>query len=338
MNTTSIEPKSGRRTRRMMLATVYSLGAAVLGLSPLASLAQDYPSRPVKLIVPFGPGTTTDIISRVIAESLAKALGQTVVVENRAGAGGAIGSDLVAKSPADGYTIVMGTVGTHAINATLYKKLPYDPLRDFTPIAFAGYTPTLLVVAANSPLKTLKDLATQANKIGGVNFASAGNGTSGHLAGELLKARLGGEMVHVPYKEGGLAMTDVMGGQVQFMFYHPAAVMPHIKSGKLRALGVSSARRSAAAPEVPSIAEQGYGDFDLVAWFMLYAPVATPAPVQARLREAANQAMASGEVIAKLGAQGLELRSMKPDELAAFGRTEIVKWAELVKRSGAQID
>ncbi len=323
------------RGRRTLLAV---LASACLGLAPAVALAQDYPSRPVKLIVPFGPGTTTDIVSRVFAEALAKPLGQTVVVENRAGAGGVIGSDLVAKSAADGYTLVMGTVGTHAINASLYKKLPYDPLKDFAPVAFAGYTPTLLVVAANSPLKSVKDLAAQAGKPGGVSFASAGNGTSGHLAGELLKARLGGEMVHVPYKEGGLAMSDVMGGQVQFMFYHPAAVLPHIRAGKLRALGASSSKRSAAAPEVPSISEQGAGEFDLVAWFMLYVPAATPAPVLARLRDAASQVLANGEVAAKLGAQGLELRSMKPDELAAFGRTEISKWSELVKRSGAQID
>ena len=325
-------PALGRRTLLSVLAS------ACLGLAPAVALAQDYPSRPVKLVVPFGPGTTTDIVARVFAEALARPLGQTVVVENRAGAGGVIGSDLVAKSPADGYTLVLGTVGTHAINTSLYKKLPYDPLRDFAPVAFAGYTPTLLVVAANSPLKSVKDLAAQAGKPGGVSFASAGNGTSGHLAGELLKARLGGEMVHVPYKEGGLAMSDVMAGQVQFMFYHPAAVLPHIKAGKLRALGASSSKRSAAAPDVPSISEQGGGEFDLVAWFMLYAPTATPAPVLARLRDAASQVLANGEVAAKLGAQGLELRSMKPDEMASFGRTEISKWSELVKRSGAQID
>jgi tripartite-type tricarboxylate transporter receptor subunit TctC len=295
--------------------------------------------RPIKLVVPFGPGTTTDIISRVIAEGLSKPLGQPVVVENRAGAGGVIGSDLVAKSTADGYTIVMGTVGTHAINATLFKKLPYDPLKDFAPVAFVGYTPTLLVVAANSPLRTVKDLAAQASQPGSkVSFASAGNGTSGHLAGELLKARVGGDMVHVPYKEGGLALTDVMGGQVQFMFYHPAAVLPHIKSGKLRALGASSAKRSAAAPDVPTLIEQGVADFDLVAWFMMYAPAATPAPVLARLREAAAQTLSRPEVAAKLGVQGLELRHMKPDDLASFGRSEITKWAELVKRSGAQVD
>jgi tripartite-type tricarboxylate transporter receptor subunit TctC len=303
--------------------------SAALAFTAAAGFAQDYPSRPVKMVVPFGPGTTTDIIGRVIAESLGKSLGQTVVVENRAGAGGNIGSDLVAKATPDGYTILMGTVGTHAINPGLYRKMPYDALKDFAPIAFAGSTPTLLVVAANSPFRTLKDLQAQAGKPGGVSFASAGNGTSGHLAGELLKARLGGEMVHVPYKEGGLAMSDVMGGQVQFMFYHPAAVMPHIRAGKLRALGVSSSRRTAAAPEVPTITEQGYGEFDLVPWFMLYAPAATAAPVLA---------IANPETSAKLAAQGLELRSLKPDELAAFGRTEMVKWSELVKRSGAQVD
>ncbi len=314
------------------------LAAAALAAAGVAALAQEYPSRPVKLVVPFGPGTTTDIVGRVIAEGLGKSLAQAVVVENRAGAGGNIGSDLVAKAAADGYTILMGTVGTHAINPGLYRKMPYDALKDFAPIAFAGSTPTLLVVAANSPFKTLKDLQAQAARPGGVSFASAGNGTSGHLAGELLKARLGGEMVHVPYKEGGLAMSDVMGGTAHFMFYHPAAVMPHIRSGKLRALGVSSSRRSAAAPDVPSITEQGHGDFDLVPWFMLYAPAATPAPVLARLRDAASQALASPEVSAKLAAQGLELRGLKADELAAFGRTEIVKWSELVKRSGAQVD
>ena len=319
-------------SRRAVLAAAGSLLGAGF------AMAQEYPARPVRLVVPFGAGTTTDIVSRVYGEALARSLGQAVVVENRAGAGGNIGSDLVAKGQADGYTILMGTVGTHAINPGLYRKMPYDALRDFAPIGFAGYTPTLLVVAADSPLKTLKDLQARAARPGGVNFASAGNGTSGHLAGELLKARLGGEMVHVPYKEGGLALSDVMAGQVQFMFYHPAAVMQHIKSGKLRALGASSAKRSAAAPDVPTIAEQGFGEFDLVAWFMLYAPAATPAPVLARLRDAVNQSVANPEVKARLQAQGLEVPSFKPDELASFGRTEIAKWSELVKRSGAQVD
>lgn len=312
--------------------------SVLLVLSSTPAVAQDFPIKPVRMVVPFGAGTTTDIVARVVAEGMARVWGQPVVVENRAGAGGGIGSDLVAKSPADGYTLLMGTVGTHAINATLYKKLPYDPQRDFVPVAFSGYTPTLLVVPGSSPIKSLKDLADQARRPDArVSFASAGNGTSGHLAGELIKARLGGEMTHVPYKDGAQALSDVMSGQVQFMFYHPAAALPHIKSGKLRALGVSSAKRSAAAPEVPAIAEAGF-DFDLVAWFMVYAPSATPAPVLARLREAAAQALAHPEVVGKLRAQGLELSAMRADEMASFGRSELAKWAELVRRSGAQVD
>jgi tripartite-type tricarboxylate transporter receptor subunit TctC len=322
------------KTRRTVVAVLATLALA----APLLAAAQDFPNRPIRMVVPFGPGTTTDIISRVFAEAMSKPLGQTIVVENKSGAGGNIGADLVAKAPADGYTIVMGTVGTHAINPGLYRRMPYDAQKDFAPIGFAGYTPTLLVVGANSPFRTLKDLQAQAARPGGVSFASAGNGTSGHLAGELLKARLGGEMVHVPYKEGGLAMSDVMSGQAHFMFYHPAAVMPHVRSGKLRALGVSSAKRSAAAADVPTLTEQGAGEFDLVAWFMLYAPSATPAPVLAKLRDAVTQAVTNPEVKARLAAQGLEVPVLKGDELAAFNRTEIAKWSELVKRSGAQVD
>lgn len=318
--------------------TVLIAAAALALAAPLGAFAQDYPSRPVKLVVPFGPGTTTDIIARVYAEAMAKPLGQAIVVENKSGAGGNIGSDLVAKSPPDGYTILMGTVGTHAINPGLYRKMPYDAQKDFAPLGFAGYTPTLLVVAADSPIKDLKDLKAAGDKGNGISFGSAGNGTSGHLAGELLKARLGGKMVHVPYKEGGLALSDVMAGQTQFMFYHPAAVMPHIRAGKLRALGVSSAKRTAAAPEVVPIADQGFGEFDLVPWFMLYAPAATPAPVLAKLRDAVAQAVAQPEVRARLAAQGLEVPVLKADELGAFNRTEITKWSELVKRSGAQVD
>jgi len=292
----------------------------------------------VKMVVPFGPGTTTDTVARVVADGLGRALKQTIVVDNRAGAGGSTGTDAVAKAPADGRTIVMGTVGTHAINASLFKKLPYDPMRDFAPVAFVGYTPTLLVVAANSPVKSLKDLAQLATRPEGVTFASAGNGTSGHLAGELLAQRLGGKMIHVPYKEGAVALTSVMSGQVDFMFYHPAAVNPQIKAGKLRALGASGSVRSAAAPDVPTLMEQGVKDFDLVAWFMLYAPAATPPAALAALRDASAQALASSDVTARLREQGIEQRPMKGDEMAPFNRVELGKWAELVKRSGAQVD
>ena len=315
------------------------LGATAAGLTlPLSAFAQAYPDKPVRMIVPFGPGTTTDIISRVVGDGMSRELGQPLVVENRAGAGGSVGSQQVARGAADGYQIVMGTVGTHAINATLFRSLPYDPLKDFAPIALVGYTPTLLVVSAQGPLKTLADLKARAAQGQGVSFASAGNGTSGHLAGELLKARLGGQMLHVPYKEGGMAMNDVMGGRADFMFYHPAAVLPHIQGGRLRALGASSVQRSAAAKDVPTIAEQINADFDLVAWFMLYAPAGTPAPVLARLRQAAATALASPEVAPKLAAQGVEQRPLGPDAMAEFGRAEVTKWAALVRQSGAQVD
>lgn len=314
-----------------------TLGAGAAALA-LPAAAQSYPDRAVRLVVPFGAGTTTDIISRMVGEGLGRELGQSIVVDNRAGAGGTVGSAQVARGAADGYQLLMGTVGTHAINATLFKSLSYDPIKDFAPIALVGYTPTFLVVAGDGPLKTLADLKAKAAQGQGVTFASAGNGTSGHLAGELLKARLGGQMLHVPYKEGGMAMNDVMTGRADFMFYHPAAVLPHMQAGKLRALGASSAQRSAAARDVPTIAEQTSSDFDLVAWFMLYAPAATPAPVVARLRQATAAALGKADTAGKLAAQGVEQRPLGPDAMDAFARSEVAKWAALVRQSGAQVD
>jgi len=324
-------------SRRRFVAA--GLFASSLFVPAGALHAQD--GAPIKMVVPFGPGTTTDTVARVVAESLGKTLHQTVIVDNRAGAGGSVGTDQVAKAAPDGKTLVMGTVGTHAINAALFRKLPYDTMRDFAPVAFIGYTPTLLVVAANSPVKSLKELAAMAARPEGVTFASAGNGTSGHLAGELLAQRLGGKMIHVPYKEGAVAMTSVMAGQADFMFYHPAAVMPQIKAGKLRALGASGAVRSAAASDVPTLMEQGIKDFDLVAWFMLYAPAATPPAALAQLRSAAATALGQPDTVARLRDQGIEQReqrAMRADEMVTFNQAELVKWAELVKRSGAQVD
>ena len=318
--------------------TLVAVGACVLvaaAFMPRFARADD---GPLRMIVPFGAGTTTDTVGRIVADALGKTLHQVVIVENHAGAGGVTGSDLVAKASPDGRTLVMGTVGTHAINATLFKKMPYDTLRDFAPVAFIGYTPTLLVVAADSPAKSLKDLAAMAARPQGLTFASAGNGTSGHLAGELLAQRLGGKMIHVPYKEGAVAMTGVMTSQVDFMFYHPAAVMPQIRAGKLRAIAASGAVRSAAAPDVPTLMELGVKDFDLVAWFMLYAPAGTPAATLAQLRAASSSALAQPDVVARMREQGVEQRPMRADEMAPFNKLELAKWAELVKRSGAQVD
>ena len=325
--------KLHRLSRR---AACTALSALLLNAPGLAQAQAG--TAPLRMVVPFGPGTTTDIVARQVGDAMAAALGQTLVVENKAGAGGTIGSDLVAKAPGDGRTLLMGTVGTHAINPTLYRRLSYDPLKDFVPIGFVGYTPTLLVVAAGSALKSVTDLKAAAEQGAGVSFSSAGNGTSGHLAGELLGARLGGKMVHVPYNQGGQALTDVIGGQVQFMFYHPAAVLPHIKAGKLRALGASGAKRSVAAPEVATLQEQGLPGFDLVAWFMVYAPASTPAADVARLRDALQRALLAPAVAARLGELGVESRTIPPAELAAFGSAEIQRWSEAVKRSGAQVD
>lgn len=312
-----------------------TVAAALLALST-AAFAQN--TKPIKLVVPFGPGTSTDIIARAVGDELGKALGQTVVVENRAGAGGTVATAAVAQSEADGHTLVMGTVGTHAINGALYRKISYNALKDFAPVAYVGATPTLLVVSSASPVTNLRELKAAMAKVGGVTYASAGNGTSGHLAGALLEARLGGQAVHVPYKEGGLALTEVMGGQPLFMFYHPAATLPHIKAGKLRALGASGAKRSAAAPDVPTLQEQGVADFDLVAWFMLYAPAATPQPVLARLREAAAKALANPALKERLAGQGIETQPMNAQQMVEFGTREAAKWAEAVKSSGAQVD
>lgn len=319
-------------------AAVLTVGVCLFGMFSSPVHAQDYPTQSIRMIVPFGPGTSTDTVARVMANAMSESLGKSIIVENKAGAGGTIGTEQVARSSPDGYTILMGTVGTHAINKTLYKKLGYDPIKDFVPIGLVGQTPTLLIVKADSPFHSLGDLAAAASKPGGISFGSAGNGTSGHLAGELLKARLGGEMTHVPYKEGGMAVTDVISGQTQFMFYHPAATLPHIKSGKLRALGVSSATRSTSTPETPTIAEQIDKAFDLVAWFMIYAPAATPAPVVNTLQKALHTALSTQAVQTKLSNQGVEQRDLATTDLNKFSQDEIIKWAELVKQSGAQID
>jgi tripartite-type tricarboxylate transporter receptor subunit TctC len=325
------------RLARHLTALVAGFAALLVGAA--LGQAQDYPNRPIRMIVSFGPGTSTDVVTRLFSNALGAELGQTVVVENRPGAGGSIGTGAVAKAPPDGYILTMGTVGTHAINASLFARLSYDPVKDFVPLAFVGYTPTLLVVRKELPVTNVAELvALSKSRPDGIAFASAGTGTSGHLAGELVKNKSGGKMVHVPYKEGGAAVTDVMTGQVQFMFYHPAGVLPHVQSGALRAIGVSSAKRSAAAPDVPTMIEQGFDGFDLVAWFGFYAPAGTPEPVVTRLRQASEKILANPDMIRQLRGQGVELLSMKGDELAAFTPREVTKWGQLVKQSGARID
>ena len=307
--------------------------------SPGTAVGQRYPAKPIRMIVPFGPGTTTDIISRLVGSSLGNELGQALIIENRPGAGGSMGTNAAAKAAADGYTLVMGTVGTHAINVGLYPQLPYDPLKEFAPIGVVGYTPTLLVVPKALPARTVAQLIELArSRPDGLFYASAGNGTSGHLAGELLKTRTGANLTHVPYKEGGMALTDLISGRVEFMFYHPAAVMPHIQKDTLRAIGASSARRSVAAPEVPTLIEQGIEDFDLVAWFALYAPAAIPAAVIARLRDGLDRVLGNPNIASQLQGQGVEILPLNGDQVNAFAKNEVVKWTDLVKISGARAE
>ena len=320
---------------------IHGLAAGTLALTAGVGMAQtaSWPSKPIRMVVPFGPGTTTDIVARVFAQSLGQQLKQAIVVENKPGAGGNIGTELVAKSAPDGYTLSFGTVGTLAINATLFRKIAFDPQRDFVPLALTGATPTLLVVRAGAPYANAAELVAHARQNPDkVSFASAGNGTSGHLAGELLKTLSGTQMIHVPYKEGTQALTAVISGQTDFMFYHPAAVMPHIAAGRLKALAASSARRASAAPNVPTLAESGFAGFDLVAWFMLAVPANTPAPIVKQLIEASERVLKTPEVARQLESQGIEQLPVPSAELPGFLARENAKWAGIVRASGAQVD
>lgn len=299
----------------------------------------NYPDKPIRMVVPFAAGTTTDTIARALSDVLSKELGQPITIENKAGAGGSIGTEFVAKSKPDGYTLEFGTIGTFAINKGLYAKLPYDPSKDFTYLLMPGYTPTLLVVGKNSSYNTLKDLIDDAKKRpGAISFASAGNGTTGHLAGELLKNMSNVDMVHVPYKSGTQALTDTIGGQVGFMFYHPVAVVPHIKDGNLKALGASAKSRAELAPQVPTIDESGLKGFDLTAWFMLAAPAGLPKEVEDRLRSAASKAINDPALKATLVKQGLEGKPILGAALKPFVESEITKWADVIVKAKARID
>jgi tripartite-type tricarboxylate transporter receptor subunit TctC len=305
----------------------------------LPASAQSYPDHAIKLVVPFAAGTTTDIVGRELGNALSRGLGQPVVVDNLAGAGGNLGSERVAKGPKDGYNLVLGTVGTHAINPALYANAGFDAIKDFAPIGFVGYTPMLVVAAPSFPANNIAELIAQAKKNPGkVTFASAGNGTSNHLAGELLKVMAGADMQHVPYKNGTQALTDVMAGQVGIMFYHIPAVLQHVKAGKLKVLAIASTRRSPAMPDAVPVAEQGYAGFDMTPWWVLYAPAGTPAPVLARLRGEFDKINKDPGYVARLAAQGMEGRIMSQEELAGFVRAELPKWAKLVKESGARVD
>ena len=330
--------QSIQASRRRFTVRGLALAAAVVA-APLAAHAQAWPAKPVTIVVPFAAGGTTDILARVIGQALNKELGQSVLVDNRAGAGGNIGAQLAAKAVPDGYTLFMGTVGTHAINQSLYKKLPFDPVKDFAPLTRVAMVPNLLVAHPNKPYRNVKELVAYAKaNPGKVNFGSSGSGSSIHLSGELFNALAKVDMVHVPYKGSAPAVTDLVGGQIDIMFDNMPSAIQHVRSGRLRALAVTTAKRSPELPDVPTIAEAGVPGYEATSWFGMFAPAGTPAPVVARLNSALAKVLADPAVKKKLAEQGAEPYSETPEQFAEFIRKESAKWSKVVKESGASAD
>ena len=326
--------KSAMRALLMIVAALASLGAAM----PFA-FAADYPTKPIRIVVPFPPGGTTDILARAVAQKLSETWNQQVIVDNRPGAGGNIGADLVAKAAPDGYTLVMGTVGTHAINPNLYRKMPYDHVKDFAPVILVAGVPNVLVVNPSLPVHSVHELIDYAKaNPGKLNFASSGNGTSIHLSGELFKTMAGVQMTHVPYKGSAPALADLMGGQVQLMFDNLPSSLGLIKGGKLRAVAVTSTTRAAALPDVPTIAESGLPGFEASSWFGLLAPAGTPHDVVGKLNGVVAAWLATPEAKDKLLAQGAIAAGGSPEAFAKHIESETSKWAKVVKASGAHID
>ncbi|HYF17173.1 MAG TPA: tripartite tricarboxylate transporter substrate binding protein [Ramlibacter sp.] len=313
------------------------LSVAVLACASLGAAAQAaWPTRPVRIVVTFPPGGAPDTLARLLADKWA-ALGQPVTVDNRPGAGGNIGADFVAKSPPDGATLVVGTVGTHAINAALYPTMPYHPQRDFTPISFLASTPNLLVVNNQVPARTVQELVDLAKKQP-LSFGSSGSGTSIHLSGELFNTMAGVKMQHIPYKGRAQAIPDLLGGRIQLIFDNMPSALPLVRSGELRAIAVTSAQRSPAAPQIPTLSEAGLPGFEATSWFALFAPANLPREVQMRINAETARVLALPDVKEKLATLGLDPAPGTPEQLNTLVQGEMAKWAKVVKESGAKPD
>ena len=322
----------------MILRGVAAVFLIVL-LAASGALADTYPAKPIRLVVPFPAGSTTDLVGRIYGQKLSERIGQQIVIDNRGGAGGVVGTESVARSAPDGYTLLMGTIGTHSINPALYKNISYDPLADFTPVAQFGTAPNVLVVHPSIPVKSLNELVAYAKeRPGKINFGSSGNGTSNHLSGALFGTRAGLEIVHVPYRGGAQAIQDLLRGDLTMMFYHYLPLLPHIQAGLLRPLAITNATRIGALPDVPTMAEAGMDDFVVSAWFGVYGPAKLPAEIAQRLNAETVAILKAPETQKSLADQGIDPVTGSPDDLVRLMKSEIVRWAKIVELSGARAD
>ena len=319
-----------------LLALTASLNAS---LSTAQTAAQNYPQKPIRMIVPFTPGGSTDILARSIGQELSKAWGQSVIIENIAGAGGSIGADKAAKSPADGYTLLMGHIGTLAVNPSLYPKLPYNPIKDFAPVAWVARVPNVLVIHPAVPAKTTQELVALAKaRPGQLNYGSGGNGSAANLATEYFKMQTGSSLLHIPYRGTVPAMTDLMGGQIQVLFTGAPAVLGQIKTGQLRALAVSSPTRLDALPEVPTVAEAGYKGFEADQWYGVVAPAATPPDIVRKLNAQINLALASAELKTRLNSEGAIATPTTPEAFGQHIVREIARWKPVIGSGRVKAD
>jgi tripartite-type tricarboxylate transporter receptor subunit TctC len=324
-------------SRRLALVFIATAAAASLFSSPV--FAQAYPTKPIRLVVPFPAGGGTDAIAREVAQKVTTQQGWTIIIDNKPGSGGNLGVDTAAKAAPDGYTLTLGQTSNLAINPTLYPKLPYSPEKDLTPVSLVASAPLVLVVTANSPYKTVADVVAAAKtKPESLNYASSGSGTVAHLATEQLQKAAGVKFTHVPYKGAAQGSTDLIGGQIQMYMSSIPTLIGHIKSGKMRPLAVTSAKRTADLPEVPTVAESGYKGFEAVTWFGVVGPTGLPRDVVAKLNAAFNKALQDPEVKKKLEAQGAEVMGGTPEKFSALIRDDTVRWGKIVKESGAKVD
>jgi len=311
----------------------------ICAVSPSLAHAQSYPNKTIRMIVPFPAGGATDIVARLVAQKLGDAIGQQVIVDNRGGAAGTIGSDLAAKSPPDGYTILIGTSSTHAIAQSLYAKLPYDSIKDFTPVVGIATATIVLSMHPSVPAKTVRELIVLAKaKPDALSFASSGSGGVSHLVGEMFKAQAGVQMLHIPYKGDAPALADLVGGQVSLEFGTALSFLPYIQSGRLKALAVTSLKRSQVMPDVPTVAESGLKGFEALQWFGVFAPAGTRAEVVTRLNTEIVKILQTVDMRERLTKLASEVMADSPEQFAAFQKAEIAKWARVVKDSGARID